>query len=59
MPGAGTSTQPDNATLYERMEPMTMATVVTDDVPWKLDSVAIEDQLDEEVMIPKPALSKT
>ena len=57
-PGARPSSWPDNTVLIDQMEPLTMTTVVADNVPWQLDSITIEDWSDEEVTTPKPALSK-
>ena len=57
-PGAGSSSGPDNGTLIEQTELATIAIVVTDDIPWQLDGIDIEDWSDKEVMTLKPALLK-
>jgi len=55
-PGAGPSSQPDNAALIEQIE-LATTTVVTDDILWQPGGVSIEDWSDEVTTL-KTALSK-
>ena len=57
-PKAGPPSQPSESTLLEWIEPATAAKAITDETPWQPNAVDLDDWSDEEVMMPRPAVSK-